>query len=660
MYPSTERKWRTSAQSITKFIPYEEYLQLKNVYINLKEKNKKIKQEKQKLESILKEYQLHLTDYKSSNNTIKILFQKVENNYKQLNIVQKNSFKNIFKIRADNFKIVNENNSLKLKSKKNTSYNYSSNEQQETFKKTINNLRSNNEIINKEYNEAIDRYIDVINQLKREIKIKDELFKIKDNKINNQKNYNLNNDFKNLDIAYNAINFNIIKEKVKLKNKNLKNKSGKLIISSNISEFNIIQKNNKNSLENKFKTHFFELNILNGNINFKKFSDNLEISYNVSKINILNENKNCKKFSDKLDISYSVCKLFILKENTDNKKINDFFDKLDISSNICEFYILKENNKLINDNKLTLSISSNIGELNIIKEKPNLINNELSIISKISEINIIQANKQKIFFEESILNCSNIIEINLLSKQSKKISTNMNIISNSFEMIIPSTTSIKEKNEKLSISIFKNLMICQDINEINILCDKKSSIVLNIISKINEINIIPDENKRRSLYLDKLSIESQINDINIFSDEKIKRLLFLKNITISSKINNINLMPKDKNNILDISGNVSELTIIQKKKFEEKLFKIDNEFFIISRTKNKLRDKHIKTEKIMFENYINSLNLGFDSRKKYKNYNIINKEKAEDSDDENDRLECEPIPSFLLCIEKMKKVKEDL
>ena len=42
----------------------------------------------------------------------------------------------------------------------------------------------------------------------------------------------------------------------------------------------------------------------------------------------------------------------------------------------------------------------------------------------------------------------------------------------------------------------------------------------------------------------------------------------------------------------------------------------------------------------MFENYINSLNLGFDSRKKYKNYNIINKEKAEDSDDEI------PIPKY--------------
>ena len=139
MKSSTERKRRSSIESVTKIIPFGEYLQLKNAYLSLKEKYKILKDEKLKIESILKEYQLHITDYKSSNNTIKILFQKVENNYKQLNIQQKNNFKNIFKIRTENFKIINKDKTIKLKDKKHNLqyYCYDSNEKEESFKRTI-------------------------------------------------------------------------------------------------------------------------------------------------------------------------------------------------------------------------------------------------------------------------------------------------------------------------------------------------------------------------------------------------------------------------------------------------------------------------------------------------------------------------------------------
>ena len=664
--------------TITKIIPYNEYLQLKNAYINLKEKNKLLKQEKQKLESILKEFQFYLTDYKSSNNTIKILFQKVENNYKQLNFMQKNTFINLFKIRADNFKIINEQNNIRLKSKKYNSF-YSSNEQQETFKKTINSIRSNNEIITKEYNETIDRYIEVINQLKREIKIKDELFQNNDKTINNHKNYLLNNiNFKNLNISNNVSNVNIIKEKIKLKNKNVKNKFNKLIISSNAINFKIIQKN-KNGInkDDKLKIHSFELIILTDNKKNYIFSNKLDISYNVCKLNILKENKKYNIFSDNINISsnvckinilkgeknynnlvvsYNACELSILKENIFNQKYNNFYDKLFISSNTCELNILKEGNKLISNSKLsTLSISSNIGQINYINENKKLKYN-FSISSNICEFNIIKdtknsnkdklskiSNKHEKVFEESILSFSNIIQLLIESKEKNNenkliIETktfeinligrrpNMNIISNSFEIIIPSITLFKEKTEKSQISIFKNLMISQDINEINILYDKKTLNNLKIINS-NDINILPDKDKN----------------------------WLLNNLTISSKISDITFIPNEKIINLDICDKVSKITIIQKKQFEEKLFKINNEFFFFSKIKNKTIDKNNKTEKVMFENYINSLNLGFDSRKKYKNYNIINKEKDEDSDNENDRLECEPIPSFLLCIEKMKK-----
>ena len=192
MRASTDRKRKSSIGSITKIIPYNEYLQLKNAYITLKEKNKKLKEEKLKIESLLKEYQLHITDYKSSNNTIKILFQKVENNYKELNI-QKNSFKNIFKMRVENFKISNTKKNSKLRAKKDSFQIYSSNEKEESFRKTLNSMRNNNDIITQEYNNTINRYIEVINQLNKEIKLKDELFSHRENetKKKEENKYNL-------------------------------------------------------------------------------------------------------------------------------------------------------------------------------------------------------------------------------------------------------------------------------------------------------------------------------------------------------------------------------------------------------------------------------------------------------------------------------------
>ena len=55
MYSLTIRK---------KIVLYEDYLQIKNAYINLKEKNNKLKREKQKLELLLNQYQSYI--FKSS------------------------------------------------------------------------------------------------------------------------------------------------------------------------------------------------------------------------------------------------------------------------------------------------------------------------------------------------------------------------------------------------------------------------------------------------------------------------------------------------------------------------------------------------------------------------------------------------------------------
>ena len=529
MKKSINRKNNSSIEKITKIIPYDEYLQLKKAYINLKENNKKIKEEKQKIESILKEYQLHLTDYKSSNNTIKILFQKVENNYKELNI--KNTFKNIYIIKLESFKIINENKNI-LKSTKNTYINYNNNEQEEVFMKTIKNLRNNNEIITTEYNNAINRYIEVINQLNREIKIKDELFKLKD------KNNKSNNLFENLIISNKVCNFNIFK-KEKIIKKHLINNSKSLFISSNICEFNILQ-------------------------NFK----------------------NQNNLNKKLFISSNKCDISIIQNNS-IKKNNLYFldDKLIFSSNICEINLMKENRKRVFLNE-TIIVCQNVCKIIILKEEKPQINSNNNLIIE-----------------------SNINDINILSKENI-FQNNTSYIISYFEIYIPKIKNISDK------------IISQNINEISIICNKKLKEDLIILKNIQ---------------------------FNIISENNNKNLMDKNNFNIESNINNINITTKKVIN-LEICSNISQINILNNTKNIEDIFKIENNYFQI-----KNREK-VKFENLLLENYINTINIGFDSRKKYDNYNNINKEKDDqDSDNENDKLECEPVPSFLLCIQKVKK-----
>ena len=551
MKSQASRKKQSSVESITRKIPYDEYLQLKNAYINLKEKNKKLKLEKQKIESILKEYQLHLKDYKTSNNTIKILFQKVENNYRELGS-KSNNFKNIYKTRADNFKIINDDKSIIFKSKKNFFLNYETIEQEESFKKTINSMRSNNEIITNEYNSAINRYIDIINQLKSEIKLRDELFQLKGNKeynIINDKNNKQNNSFKNLMICNNDCKLNIIQ-----------NKDLNLIISSKNSEDNIIKE-----------------------VNLNKYINNLEIASNICEINILKENRNIHNYN--------------------------FSDELYMTSNICELNVLKENEikKYINN---LISICSKINEVVILsKEKlnKNEINNDI-LESSINEINIFGEEKflKKLSFNEKVYIKSNTCQINIISNNEKNI----------------------------NFLYFNNLSICQKISELEIINNNKIYEYLTIISKVSEIDILYDERQ--------------------------KIILYMKNFNICSKINDINIISSEKQMYLDIVSNNSRINIIQNIIDKKSLLKVQNDYFQFIYKKTKIKDKKPETERAILENYINTINLGFDNSKNYDNYNIINKEKDdEDSDNENDRLECEPIPSFLLCIQKMKNKNDN-
>ncbi len=123
----------------------------------------------------------------------------------------------------------------------------------------------------------------------------------------------------------------------------------------------------------------------------------------------------------------------------------------------------------------------------------------------------------------------------------------------------------------------------------------------------------------------------------------------MKKMKISSKANEIIIMSIKKKNNLDIISNCSVINIIHNND-KQTSFKIQNNYLQFVNEKRKR-----KIDKLILDSYINTLNLGFDKNKNYENYNNINEEKDnEDSDNENDRLECEPVPSFLLCIQKLK------
>ena len=196
----------------------------------------------------------------------------------------------------------------------------------------------------------------------------------------------------------------------------------------------------------------------------------------------------------------------------------------------------------------------------------------------------------------------------------------------------------KEKKEMIYI-IYNNI-------EISLIAHKNIKEIIYIISNNLNICLFPDKNLSKLLYIKKLNVESNVNDINYECNKKS----YFQNLLISSKNNEINITAIEKDFKIEICSNASEIIILSTKMQKGKIFKEEKVFFQIIKNKN-ISNKVIKTEKIILENYINTLNIGFDNNKKYDNYNIINHEKDEDSDNENDKLECEPI----LYIQKSNK-----
>ena len=428
----------------------------------------------------------------------------------------------------------------------------------------------------------------------------------------------------------------------------------KLLISSNICKFNLLGKikgeNKVNNYDNilSISSNICEFTLLNGIKNIIKennFNGKIFISSNISSFNIL-ENIDDKKiinnFGNKLIISSNACEYNIFTDNL--KKYNE---KLDISSNICEINILKENQMEILFK--SISVCTNIIEIMIQPEKKkNILNanhfNNLILESDLNNICILQDLNNKSYI--NII--SSEIEINILSSkeppETKLHFTNLNIAKNINEIDIIYNKKIKEE-----------LYIVPNNIELSLISNKKTKEIINTIS--NNLNICLLSHKKSSKYFSnqKLNIESNVNNIYYENEKKI----CFENLLISSKINEIKITILEKDINLEICYNISEIIILPNKMKKEKIYEEEKECFQINGIRSTKKGKAIGVEKIILENYINTINLGFDNNKKYDDYNIINNEKDEDSDNENDKLECEPVPSFILCIQKMNKTSEE-
>jgi len=634
-----------------KIVLYEDYLQLKNAYINLKDKNDKLKEEKQKLEVLLKKYRSNISDYKTSNNTINLLFKKFEMKFKELSDFERKNYKEISMVKNNNFKIINIKKNAKIKSFENL---YVSHFKDEViFIKKINVVKKSNGVNMDEYNNKINKYLEEINKLKDEIKIKEELYK-------NQNQINENSLIKHSNIEINERVFD------------------SLSISKGI-QYNLFSSTKKNDKRNYIVSKVYEYKIMN------KIEEEDDISKEKLKI------KN-------LEITSKCCELNIIEKKNNKYKIkNDFI----IASKICDLnfinassIILKETKK----DKIYFQISSS--KLSILSNVKKINENNLIISSKICEYNILNNNKDKLKFIEikkeikgkniiykNLYKSSKVNELTILSKNKlkNKLFENLEISSNKELSIYQNIQKIKNLNK---------LCISSNISNINILKPKKNPILFSSL-KVCELNIMSNskaefknENKIENLNKKELLTKCKICGINfegLNKNDYIKKindkLKIESNIIVNQIFTNKSKKIKIKNEIT----NVERINIPQTKRISFYGLNIFSKSFEIIISKNKYKNQILNTEKIqlnylgikkkkkekifetflgkeaqkaIIDNYINSINLGFDNTKKYVDYSNINKEKNnEDSDDENDKLECEPIPSFILCIQKKEKLK---
>ena len=171
-----------------KKVDYNDFIYLKNSYIEMGEKYKKLKEEQLTNISIIKEYENQINEFQQSKDNILQMFQQVQN-YKTL--IENNNQQNLQKISELESEINTKN--LQIEKLSNIVLAYQENEKK--LKEILKereceiNAEKNQEklLIIKEFNTVKDKFTNEKNLLTEQIQQKDEEIKNKDNEINQLK-----------------------------------------------------------------------------------------------------------------------------------------------------------------------------------------------------------------------------------------------------------------------------------------------------------------------------------------------------------------------------------------------------------------------------------------------------------------------------------------
>ena len=352
----------------------------------------------------------------------------------------------------------------------------------------------------------------------------------------------------------------------------------------------------------------------------------------ISKFNDYKQNIN-KAFEimqTKFNELYNENKSLKMNYNEKIKNFNEIINEL--NDEIKQYQIeLSEKNNEIEELK-NLKNDVDIKNQNLIKQKHDeLILQKEELKSKEEELK--SKEKQLKIKEEELKSKEEELKIkeeNIKRKElelkDKEISFNQKDIKiKEKESILKLEENEIKKEKKQNEELYQKLH-----EELNL---KEKQIYIEI-NKINENKLVINETIEK-LNVKEMYLDKEINKIKEFG----QNLIAINEINIEYKL------VKKKNINYNIE-NIDNLEIIQKKNISINFNAKEPQIYTFKNNTN-LNSKLNLVNKALLDNYFNTINIG---------YNNV-KENIEESFEEINNLdvECEPTPSFLLCLQKSKE-----
>ena len=413
---------------------------------------------------------------------------------------------------------------------------YESEKKCEKFYEIINNLKKENNILNKnlvELNKESNSYSNVKNQMNEEI--------IKLNEIINEKNCLIQNLNTQLELMINMQSFQNGENDQNKKNENINDINEYY---NDINYFRIKNADIKKDINN-LKEEFDQL------INHSSKRKNKK----EKKVKINNSNNKDKKHNTNNNNSNykSIYENEILLLKQENKEINELYNKIKI-----------ENDNLIEENK---KIKNDYIELNVMKEdniKLSKINQQLNGIN-----NALKTQNEELDIENKN-NLSQIKKLISLNEEQK----NQKIILEK---------NLEEKKQEIE-NLLSKINLVQKENEINInknkeiIKEEENKIIKKLNDEINKLNNII-KNKEKEI-IDYKLINNQLIDDNTKKQEKISELM--ENSQQESFLLTLENLKQEikeyKNKIKDLTNKNNEL-YEKLKKNNTMINKVDKNYF---------------------------------------------------------------------------------